>query len=165
MPDEIGKEAMPSDAPGGDESPSCDAAEDATTSVTEEKETEDGTNQEGQGPDVSGEPASGDETDAPEDLKLVVSIRDGKATIGVQRPSSDPHVETADDSNLFTLVGEIPAVIERAKAGWKESPKHPAYERPSPPAGRRSRRRQGTAQASNAEGEGSEAQQQTLRLF
>ena len=165
MPDEIGTEAIPSDAPGADESPFDDAADNATTPIIEEKVTGDGTDQDSQGPDVAGETSSAGGTEAPEDLKLVVSIRDGRATIGVQRPSSDPHVETADDSNLLTLVGEIPAVIERAKARWEESPKHPTYERPAPPAGRRSRRRQGTAQASNAEGEGSEAQQQTLRLF
>ncbi len=164
MPDEIGKEAMRTDAPGADENPSSDAGDDATTSVTEEKETADGTDQGSQRPDVAGETSSADETDAPEDLKLIVSIRDGKATIGVQRPSSDPHVETADHPNLSALVRDIPAVIARARARWEESPKHPAYERPAPPATRRSRR-QGTPQASNAEGEGSEAQQQTLRLF
>ena len=42
-------------------------------------------------------------------------------------------------------------MIERARARWEESPKHPAYQRPAPPPRRRNRRGQETAQAANAE--------------
>ncbi len=101
--------------------------------------------------------------DAPADgLKVVVSIKGGRATIGVQQPSSDPHIESFDDLDESGLTQEVPAVIERARARWDESPKHPAYERPAPPPRRRNRRGQETAQAANAE---TETQQQTLRLF
>ena len=113
-----------------------------------------------QGYDDAGEQAA-----SPEELKVVVSIKGGRATIGVQRPSSDPHIESFDDHDLSGLAQEVPAVIERARARWEEAPKHPAYERPAPPARRRNRRGQGPTQASTAEGEAAEAQQQTLRLF
>ena len=77
--------------------------------------------------------AAGEETEASEDLKVVVSIKGGRATIGVQRPSSDPHIESFDDHDLPGLTQEVSAVIERARVRWEESPNHPAYERPAPP--------------------------------
>ena len=83
----------------------------------------------------------------------------------MQRPSSDPHIESFDDRDLPGLTEKLPAVIERAKAGWQESPKYPAYERPAPPARRRNRRQQGAAQVATTEGDAEQAQQQTLRLF
>ena len=108
--------------------------------------------------------AVGDEAGAVEDLKVVVSIKGGRATIGVQQPSSDPHIETFDDSDLSGLTQEVPAVIERARVKWEDEPKYPAHERPAPPARRRTGRGQGSAQAEAAESE-TEQQQQTLRLF
>ena len=86
----------------------------------------------------------------------------------MQRPSADPHIETFDDRDLTGLAQEVVAVTERARARWEESPKHPAYERPAPPARRRNRRQQGAAQTTNAEAETETEQaqqQQTLRLF
>ena len=51
-----------------------------------------------------------------EDLKVVVSIKGGRATIGVQRPSSDPHIESFDGHNLSELTQEAQAAVERARA-------------------------------------------------
>ena len=112
------------------------------------------------GSDDAGEQAAG-----PEDLKVVVSIKGGRATIGVQRPSSDPHIETFDDRDLSGLTQEVSAVVERARARWEDEPKHPAHARPAPPARRRTRREQGAAQASTAEGGADQQQPETLRLF
>ena len=83
----------------------------------------------------------------------------------MQKTSADPYIETFDDADLATLAQEIPAVTERARAMWEDAPKHPAYERPTPPARRRNRRQQGTAQAEPAEGEAEQQQQQALMLF
>ena len=96
---------------------------------------------------------------------MVVSIKGGRATIGVQGVSSDPHIESFDDRDLSGLTQEALAVIQRAKAKWEDEPKHPAHVRPAPPARRRNRRGQGEAQASNAEGESERQQPETLRLF
>ena len=96
---------------------------------------------------------------------VVVSIKGGRATIGVQQPSSDPHIETFDDLDVSGLTQEVSAVVERAKAKWEDEPKYPAHERPAPPARRRNRRGQGTAQAEAAEGEAEQQQPETLRLF
>ena len=95
-----------------------------------------------------------------------MSIKGGRATIGVQQPSSDPHIESFDDPDLSGLTQEVPAVIERARVKWEDEPKHPAHERPAPPARRQNRREQGAAQAEAAEGEAEQQQQpETLRLF
>ena len=84
----------------------------------------------------------------------------------MQRPASDPHIESFDDADLSRLNQEALAVVERARAKWEDEPKHPAHERPAPPARRRNRREQGAAQAGAAEGEAEQQEQpETLRLF
>ena len=165
MPDENGTEATRSDAPSADESLFGDAADDTAAAVDQEEDSKGETEQDGQGSDDAGEQAAGEETEASEDLKVVVSIKDGRATIGVQRPSADPHIETFDDPDLSGLTQETLAVVERARAKWEDEPKHPAHVRPAPPARRRNRREQAPAQAAAAGAEAEQAQQQTLRLF
>ena len=166
MPDEVGTETARSDAPSADDSLFGDAPDDTTAADPVAEGANEETPQNGQ--DAGNEAAqddrdsgdSGEETPPSEDLKVVVSIKGGRATIGVQRPSADPHIETFDGHDLSVLAEEVQAVTERAKARWEDTPKHPAYERPAPPARRRNRRQQGAAQEATAE-----AQQQTLRLF
>ena len=63
------------------------------------------------------------------------------------------------------LTQEVSAVVERARARWEDESKYPAHERPAPPARRRTRRGQRSAQASTAEGEADQQQPETLRLF
>ena len=157
MPDETGTEATRSDAPSADESLFGDAADDA---AAEEQDANEETAQDPQGADDAGEQA-----DTPEDLKVVVSIKGGRATIGVQRTSSDPHIETFADPDLPGLAQEVLPVIERARAKWEDEPKYPAHARPAPPARRRPRSGQGSAQGSAAEREADQQQPETLRLF
>ena len=159
MPDENGTETTRSDAPSADDSLFGEAVDDTEAAATEEQDAE----QDPQGADDADDQVVGDETGSSEDLKVVVSIKGGRATIGVQQPSSDPHIETFDDPDLSGLTQETLAVVERARAKWEDEPKYPAHKRPAPPARRQTRRGQG-AQAGTAEGE-AEQQQQTLRLF
>ena len=108
----------------------------------------------------------GNRAGQPEDLKVVVSIKGGRATVGVQRPSSDPHIEIFDDVDLAGLTQEVLPVIERARAKWENEPKYPAHERPAPPARRRPWSGQGSAQAGAAEGGADDQPQpETLRMF
>ena len=160
MPDEVGTEATRSDAPGADDSPAADMADDKPAGAADEQDYDKEAAQ-----DPKGSDDAADEAGTPEDLKVVVSIKGGRATIGVQRPSVDPHIETFDDRDLTGLAQEVPAVIERARARWEDQPKHPAYARPAPPARRRNRRGQGAAQDATAGADAEQAQQQTLRLF
>ncbi len=154
MPDDNGMETTRSDAPRADESLFGDAAA---------AEEQDGGGE--QAPDDAEEQVAGDETGSSDDLKVVVSIKGGRATIGVQQPASDPHIETFDDRDLSGLTQEVSAVIERARAKWEDDPKHPAHSRPAPPARRRAQRGQAAAQT-GADEEGTDQQQpETLRLF
>ena len=172
MPDEVGTEATRSDVPSADESLFGDPADDRAAQVVQEEDSNDAvpdepegggeTAQDEQGPGEADEQAAGEETAPAEDLKVVVSIKGGRATIGVQQPSSDPHIETFDDLDVSGLTQEVSAVVERARARWEDAPKHPAYARPAPPARRRNRRGQ---EASTETPEETQAQQQTLRLF
>ena len=160
MPDETGTEATRSDAPSVDESLFGDAADDAAAVVAEEQDANEETAQDPQDADDAEEQAG-----QPEDLKVVLSIKGGRATIGVQRPSSDQHIETFDDGDLAGLSQEVLPVIERARAKWEDEPRHPARERPAPPARRQPRRSQGAAQAGAAEEGADQQQPETLRLF
>ncbi len=168
MPDENGTEATRPDAPSADESlfgDAADKANDTEAAVVEEQDAMGNTEQDGQEAGDAGEAAEAEATPSDE-LKVVVSIKGGRAIIGVQQPSSDPHIETFDDHDLPALAQEVAAVTERARAKWEEAPKHPVYERPAPPTKRRnSRRQQGAAQDATAETQEAETQQQTLRLF
>ncbi len=160
MPDETGTETSRSDAPSADDSLFDDAADDKAAAVVEGEDSKTETAQDGQGADDAEE-----QVGPTADLKVVVSIKGGRATIGVQRPPADPHIESFDDRDLSGLTQEVLLVIERARAKWEDEPKYPAHERPAPPARRRNRRQQGSAQASTAEGGTDQQQPETLRLF
>ena len=160
MPDEVGVETTRSDAPSADESPFADAADGTEAAVAGEQDAGEETTQEPQGSSDAGEQA-----DRPEDLKVVVSLKGGRATIGVQQPASDPHIESFDDPDLSGLTQELPAVIDRARARWVDEPRYPVHARPAPPARRQPRRSQAAAQAAAAGGRADRQQPETLRLF
>ena len=160
MPDETGTEISRSEALSAEDVLFGDDVDDAAAEVGEDEDPEGETEQDSEGPDdAEGQAAS------PEELKIVVSIRGDRATIGVQQSSSDPYIESFDDLDLAGLAQEVPAVIERAKARWEDEPRYPAHERPAPPARRRTRREQGQAPTPTAEGEADQQQPETLRLF
>ena len=165
MPDEVGTETTRADAPSTDESLFGDAADNAAAAVADDQDAGGESEQDPQGTDDAEEQAAGDETGSSEDLKVVVSIKGNRATIGVQQPAADPHIESFDDGDLSGLAQEVPAVIERARAKWEEAPKYPAHARPAPPARRQTRRGQAPAQAGAAEGGADQQQPETLRLF
>ena len=129
MPDDNGTETTRSDAPGADESLFGEAADDTEAAAANEQDADEETAQDPQDSDDAEEQAVRDETSSSEGLKVVVSIKGGRATIGVQRPSSDPHIESFDAADLAGLTQEVSAVIERARAKWEDEPKHPAHER------------------------------------
>ncbi len=160
MLDETGTESTRSDALSADEVFFGDAGDDAAAAVAEEQDANEETAQDPQDADDAEEEAG-----SPEDLKVVVSIKGGRATIGVQRPSSDPHIESLEDYDLSGLAQETLAVVERARAKWEDEPKYPAHEKPAPPARRRPRREQGSTQASTDEGGADRQRPEALRLF
>ena len=186
MTDETGMETAPSDvvnveeflfgaaaadAPADDnpgdvdgELPVGDATEDAGD-VETASEPDDDTDI-AEEPDANQEQTAPAGTEASAELKVVLSIRGGRAVIGVQRPSADPHIEAFDDADLFGLADQFPAVVARARARWEEEPMHPAYERPAPPPRQRNRRQQAANPSADTEAaEPEQPQAETLRLF
>ncbi len=129
MPDDNGTETTRSDAPGADESLFGEAADDTEAAAANEQDADEETAQDPPGTDDAEDQAVRDETSSSEGLKVVVSIKGGRATIGVQQPPSDPHIESFDAADLAGLTQEVSAVIERARAKWEDEPKHPAHER------------------------------------
>ena len=168
MPDEKGTETTRSDAPSAHDVLFGDAAEEPAAAVAEDADAQDTAGEGEQDPqekEAGEEKAEDAEAGAETDLKVVVSIKGDRAVIGVQQPSSDPHIETFDDPDLSGLAQEVPAVVERARARWEESPKHPAHVKPAPPAKRRNRRQQGSASQATAAEEAEQAQPEAPRLF
>ena len=160
MPDELGTETTRSDAPSADDSPFADVVEDTAAAVTVEEDFTAEAAQEPQGSNGGEEQAA-----SPEELKVVVSVKGGRATIGVQQPKSDPHIESFDGHDLPGLAREVPAVTERARARWEDEPRYPAHVKPAPPARRQTRRGQGTAQASNTADTEGQQQPEMPRLL
>ena len=164
MSNENDTEASRKDALNTYENLFGDTSADQTVTVANEEADKNETEQAQQDSEIGEDQAVRDETAPPEDLKVVVSIKDGRATIGVQRPSSDPHIEPVDGLDLSGLTQEVLAVVERARAKWEDEPKYPAHERPAASTRRRPRREQGSAQDSTEEGEAAQDQPQS-RLF
>ena len=111
MPDENGTEATRQDAVSVEESIFGDTAEkadDTPAEVVEEREAEEKAEQEPQVSEDTEEAADAEAEDAPSDeLKVVVSIKGGRAVIGVQQPSADPHIETFEGHDLPALAQEV----------------------------------------------------------
>ncbi len=165
MSNENDTEASRKDALNTYESLFGDTSADQTVTVANEEADKNETEQAQQDSEIGEDQTGGDETAPPEDLKVVVSIKDGRATIGVQRPSSDPHIEPVDGLDISGLTQEVLAVVERARGDlWEDEPKYPAHERPAASTRRRPRREQGSAQDSTAEEEAAQGQPQS-RLF
>ena len=173
MSDENGRETTRPDASSahdvlfGDaaEEPAEDATEDGGAEEPDAKDANGEDEQDRQEKEAREDKTHDAETGAETDLKVVVSIKGDRATIGVKGTSSDPHIESFDDPDLSGLAQEVPGVVERARARWEEAPKHPAHVKPAPPVKRRSRRQQGTAAQTPAAEEAEQAQPEAPRLF
>ena len=139
--------------------------DDAPVDVDEEQDADGETAEEPDVADGGGvQPAQG-ETETTEELKVVVSIKGGRATIGVQ--CNPLRTRTSSPSMTRTCSG-WPTSSRRwwpgPRARWEEEPRYPAYEKPASPA-RRQRRREPAADTATAEGEADQQQPETLRLF
>jgi hypothetical protein len=67
------------------------------------------------------------------ELKVVLHLKDGRARIGVQEKGTDPVVESLEAAALDNLLAAVPAVVQRARERWAQSPQNPKYQGPPPP--------------------------------
>ena len=60
------------------------------------------------------------------ELKIIISMRGQNATLGIQKPGTDPHLETLQ-GDLTDVLREIPDILERVSRRWMISPRHPEH--------------------------------------
>ena len=160
MPDDNGTEATRSDAPSVDESLFGDAADDAAAAVADEQDANKETEQEPEGSDDADEQAG-----APEDLKVVVSI---KGRQGHHRGATDLVRPAYRVVRRPRPIGADPRDPGGGRTGESQVGRRTqvsgARETRSP-ARRQNRRGQAAAQTGATEGGADEQQPETLRLF
>lgn len=82
---------------------------------------------------MSEEQAQAQATNDVPELKLVIITRGNKASVGIQAPGCDPFLETIEAPRLEGVLLLIPGLVRRAQEQWRERPKYPKYQRPTPP--------------------------------
>ena len=138
----------------------------------QEEETEDNTGEEAE----SAEIGQKDGEEGPEEMKMVLHVREGQASAAVWRAGADPHIEVLPETRtLEDALPQMQDVIKRAQARWNESPMRPKYNPPKK-AGKKAREKaEGNVQTGQDRQEagnqaaatpGTEPQrQEMLRLF
>ena len=66
-----------------------------------------------------------------DELKLVISLKENKASVGVQAPECDP-VFFGLEGDLRTTLKAVPKFVEEAKTHWETSRLYPKCETPLP---------------------------------
>jgi len=66
-----------------------------------------------------------------EELKIVVSLRESRAVVGVQVPDCDP-VFCNLEGNLLDVLNVVPQFVEEARTRWETSKLYPKCESPLP---------------------------------
>jgi hypothetical protein len=57
-------------------------------------------------------------------VKIVILLREGKASVGVQSPGCDPQISIVEGS-LEEVLGRVPGLVKQAQAKWAQSPQNP----------------------------------------
>jgi hypothetical protein len=72
-------------------------------------------------------------------VKIVILLREGKASVGVQSPGCDPQISIVEGS-LEEVLGRVPDLVKQAQEKWAQSPQNPqtgiVIAPPSPPPSR-----------------------------
>jgi len=66
-----------------------------------------------------------------DELKVVISLKGDKASVGVQAPECDPAFFTVD-GDLKAAIKAVPKLVEEAKTRWAQSKLNPKCETPPP---------------------------------
>jgi hypothetical protein len=71
------------------------------------------------------------------EIKVVILLKDGRGSVGIQSPDCDPVFSTVE-GDLVTIAAELPALVQLGEMKWSTSPKNPKSTiepPPGPPAG------------------------------
>lgn len=71
-------------------------------------------------------------TQATNELKVVIAVKDDRVMLGVQAPECDPIYETSQGT-LESALKRVPAFVKEAKRKWAKNPRNPEAEMPEPP--------------------------------
>jgi len=66
-----------------------------------------------------------------DELKIVISLKGDKASVGVKSPECDP-VFFSSEGTLKTVLKAVPGFVEEAKTRWETSKLNPRCETPLP---------------------------------
>jgi len=97
-----------------------------------------------------------------EQLKVVIILKEGKASVGIQSPDCDP-VLTVMQGSLEEVLPQVPGLVASAREKWREKPKYPKTTRIPPPAPASARPAATAARAPAAPAKPKEGQ--TAKLF
>ena len=67
-------------------------------------------------------------------VKIVILLREGKASVGVQSPGCDPQIFIAEGS-LEEVLGKVSDLVKQAQEKWAQSPQNPKTDIVIPPPG------------------------------
>ena len=94
------------------------------------------------------DPNAEEVTPPPEYLRIIITLRDGRGSIGLQHFGYDPVLVPVDLSSEDALpevdlvevpahvaqaLAQVPAALAQAEARWREWRQNPKYTRPAPP--------------------------------
>ncbi len=68
----------------------------------------------------------------PEYLRVIITLRDGRGSIGLQRFGCDPFLTTTPDADLPNALARVPELLAAADGVWQERRQNPKYIRPAP---------------------------------
>jgi hypothetical protein len=71
------------------------------------------------------------------EIKVVILLKDGRGSVGIQSPDCDPVFSTVE-GDIVSVAAELPTLVQQAQDKWAQSPKNPASTiepPPAPPAG------------------------------
>jgi len=67
-------------------------------------------------------------------VKIVILLREGKASVGIQSPGCDPQIFIAEGS-LEEVLGKVSGLVKQAQEKWAQSPQNPKTDIvPTPPS-------------------------------
>ena len=107
--------------------PAEDAAE------TEEEEEDSEAEVKDDAPEHPATPPASPGPPTPNDLKIVISLKGERASIGIQRPGCDPFLLPLPDAGLTNAIARLPEALVEADALWQGRRQNPKYARPAPP--------------------------------
>ena len=66
-----------------------------------------------------------------EEVKIVITLKEHTASIGVQKPDCDP-IFSKVEGDLPAALESVPGLVEQAQTSWGTNPRYPKCETPLP---------------------------------